>query len=269
MYTPQDRDRLLQVLKEQAEKLQGVLGMLLVGSGAAGFRDEYSDIDVLIVASEPEQVTYITEQMNHYIKDEHRVLRSKLYRHEEDIYVSCILLNNGLGIDMGVWSMKKLRATKPNWTILFDRSGALDSRLKESLSSHTERNLQAEIEDSMSGIWQFIMNAAVSIRRRQTIKAAKDMDMIRDQIIRVLTAAYGVNYDPLKAIDELQDEAVERLKKSYIIHSESAESAQKLHDIVACYFDIILRYQDDADHQKYKTQMLDYVREMLQEELRR
>ena len=49
MYTERDRQQLLDTLRGVAERAEGIQGMVLVGSEAYGFRDRYSDLDVVVV----------------------------------------------------------------------------------------------------------------------------------------------------------------------------------------------------------------------------
>lgn len=46
IYTESQRARLLDDVTEACQRIGGIQGLVLVGSGAYGFRDAYSDLDV-------------------------------------------------------------------------------------------------------------------------------------------------------------------------------------------------------------------------------
>ena len=92
MYTERDRQQLLDTLRGVAERAEGIQGMVLVGSGAYGFRDRYSDLDVVVVVvDESACVPAVHESLIFAIEADRPVLKNKVYRHESDIFVSCLL----------------------------------------------------------------------------------------------------------------------------------------------------------------------------------
>ncbi|WAH36106.1 hypothetical protein [Alicyclobacillus dauci] len=67
MFTEVERDRLLDQLTETARGIDGIKGHVLVDSGAFGYRDQYSDLDVLVVGERAWQ-QYVKTKANFAVK---------------------------------------------------------------------------------------------------------------------------------------------------------------------------------------------------------
>lgn len=239
MYSNHERDVLIKKLEGYVKQMNEVQGLLLVGSGATGFKDAYSDVDLLVVVEHKKDVSLMNEKLLDFIRIEFTVLKEKVYQHEEDIFVTCFFFDDYLELDLGVWSFEKLRATKSNWIVLFDRKmDVIDKKLAESLQSDFP-TVNEVIDDSTSFIWQFFRSAAVAIKRKRYIKALQDIDFIRNQMIRIICVKHGYHYDYFKVIDEINDPLLYKLKKTYEVTINEQSITQTLLDSASLYFSII------------------------------
>ncbi|WP_040951444.1 aminoglycoside 6-adenylyltransferase [Gorillibacterium massiliense] len=261
MYTGEDRQLLLDELVSFAYEQKEIVGFLLVGSGSLGFRDKFSDLDVLLVIEESDQAEEINKIFIKYLESNKTVLRHKTYRHEEDIFVTCFFMGDYLNLDLGIWSLKKLRATKPNWIVKFDKTGGIEKRLSQSLASHVPAVIQEVVHDSISSFWQFVQNAVVAVNRRSYIKAIKDMENIRDHIIKIICVSNQIDHDYLKSIDALDDPYAKRLQKTYEVTMNKESLSKALYDLVILYFDVIINDKRSPEIDTYKTELLSYIEE--------
>ncbi len=258
MFSASEREQLLQELVEFSRKIDEVDGFLLVGSGANGFRDKYSDLDVLIVVNESDNVLKVHNNLLDFVKDNFKTIKLKSYQHEEDIFVSCFLFDNYLELDLGVWSQQKLRATKPSWKMIFDKGSNIDSKLEETLTLHKKPNIDDTLDDSLSFIWQFVRSATISIKRNNLIKALKDIDFIRNQIVEILCLENSIYYDFDKNIDQLNSTKKERLLKTYDIVTTADNVSIKLREVMELYFDVIEMIKTKSDVDDYRTMIGQY-----------
>ncbi len=121
MYTEGQRTKWIDPLTLVAETMEEIQGVVLVGSGAYGFRDPYSDVDLVLVVKHSDAVPRIHAAWVSMLEETQMVLKHKVYRHQPDIWVSCFLLDGYLELDLGVWSINKIRATKAHWKVLYDK----------------------------------------------------------------------------------------------------------------------------------------------------
>ena len=56
LYTPEERQQVLDTLLNVLKGDGRIAGVLVVGSGAVGFKDDYSDIDLSVVMTSEEDV---------------------------------------------------------------------------------------------------------------------------------------------------------------------------------------------------------------------
>ncbi|MBS4196807.1 aminoglycoside 6-adenylyltransferase [Lederbergia citri] len=257
MYQNKDRTKLLNEITSFSKTINEIQGLLLVGSGSKGFKDEFSDLDLLIVVKNSQDVVQIHDQLLKHIHQNFHVLKEKVYRHEEDIFVTCFFFANFLELDLGVWSKSKLRATKPHWKVIFDREdNEIQRLLEESLTSQSFTSIVETRKESLSFIWQFFRSATVALKRQQYIKALKDIDVIRDQIIRFLCIRNGINYDFDKSIDHLESPFLSKLKRTYEVKMNNDNIHKVLFELMDLYFDVIGEGEDKKMIHRFLQEML-------------
>ncbi|WP_010275388.1 hypothetical protein [Paenibacillus senegalensis] len=187
MYSIQDREELLADLIEYAYDLSAVCGFVLVGSGSYGYRDEYSDLDVLLVVRSAEEVERVTRMFITYLSEKERVNRYKIYQHQEDIFV----------------------------------------------------------------------------KRGQFIKAANDLEAIRNQLIRMICVNHNIHYDYYKYMDSVDHEYTERLRQTYEIKLNREELSAALFNIFRLYVDVVKSVKWTKELEDYRKELLQYMNEML------
>lgn len=239
MYKHNERLEVMSKVENFTKSLGGVQALLLVGSGSTGFRDKYSDLDLLVVVKNSEDVATINKQLREYLQACFSILKEKTYYHEEDIIVSCYFFNNYLELDLGVWSFNKIRATKPNWKVIFDREKTISDKLAASLNQFPQIDINERINDSLSFIWQFFRSAAVALKRGDFIKAVKDIDFIRNQIIEIICLRDNIQYDFDKYIDQVDNSYSEKLRKTYEVNMNFESLQKALYEVMNIYFEVI------------------------------
>ncbi|KRG14869.1 hypothetical protein ACA30_09355 [Virgibacillus soli] len=264
MYNNEERELLKQKIEHFSKQLDEVQGLLLVGSGATGYRDQYSDLDLLVVVNNSQKVLTVQNKLQTYLHTQYRILEEKVYQHEPDIFVTCFLFNNYLGLDLGIWSLNKLRATKPNWLVLFDRDpNKLEKKLVQSLKIHTHQNLEEMIEDSLTFIWQFFRSSAIAIKRQQYIQAIREIDFIRCHIIRFICQKHHIHDDFEKSIDHITDPHVQKLQRTYEVKLEQYSMQQLLRDVLSLYFSVI-NISESAIQLKQQEMLDEFIRDLFE-----
>lgn len=153
-YSPVDRAATLEELVAELSTIPGAMGVLIVGSGAIGFRDEWSDLDLVVVAG----AEYFASVLNATRDDVLPALHPKFltsYQHRPDVVVLCALLPNQLNVDLGVWSIDVLFASSPNWSVVWTRDSTARTAIEKAMTEHPPA--QREGEPIISGddpAWQ-------------------------------------------------------------------------------------------------------------------
>ena len=122
---------------------QRIDGLVLIGSGAVGFRDDLSDVDLIAAVAPGLDPEAVGDELA-------RDLRSSLplYRYIQTpparargIHV--FLLESHLELDLSFVSTPELRATSDRWRIVFDREGEVARQLSIPLPDPPQLSEQA------------------------------------------------------------------------------------------------------------------------------
>lgn len=257
MYTEEQRAKWIERLTLAAEKTEEIQGVVLVGSGAYGFRDPYSDVDLVLVVKSSDAVARIHAAWVLMLEKTQMVLKHKVYRHQPDIWVSCFLLEGYLELDLGVWSIHKIRATKAHWKVLYDKSAPdIEKRLQDTLPEKRAEVGQAA-EDSATLMWQFIRGASVALSRGHAMKAMKEMEYLRDKIAELTLLRDGIAGDIGKELWR-----VPRLIDTYAGSMDTMGIYEKLLTTVEMYFDVLSRILGDDVVQRDRQMARDMVQDL-------
>lgn len=128
------RTQLTKAITAWAADQPCVLGLLLVGSGANGFLDEYSDLDVVLVTESGTQPE-VCRAAQVALRCEGALFLTR-WNHHENIDVLCALFEPGAAVDAGVWSIDVLAATNPAWRLLWRADEAAERVILDALTSH-------------------------------------------------------------------------------------------------------------------------------------
>jgi len=74
LFTTRERDSIQNIIVEELKKTDDVLAIILVGSGAVGFTDKFSDLDFSIVVDDECNINTVMHHMNQFICEQWRLL---------------------------------------------------------------------------------------------------------------------------------------------------------------------------------------------------
>lgn len=114
MFSVAQREALLEQLVATSRGDPSVTAAAVVGSGAVGTEDEYSDIDLALRLTPGAVVRDVAESWTERLYREHHAA------HHLDIWSNgalyrVFLLKNSLQVDLSFWPNEEFRATGPNF----------------------------------------------------------------------------------------------------------------------------------------------------------
>jgi predicted nucleotidyltransferase len=208
-YSAADRASLQRTLIDGFARDERVEGVLVVGSGAHGFADEYSDVDLAVILRAGEPAAFALEWATRLESQLPVVDRFGDDRREAG-YVVGLLLENFLEVDVGFLRMDQMAERGMPWAIAFDRLGDVERR-QRALEPEPEDRVEA-YRSHADGIWHWIMRCRVAIARGCPLLALTDLDEVRMRTLRVAAIRRGIGNR--KYFDELPREVVSRVAES-------------------------------------------------------
>lgn len=167
-HSPLLRTRTIEEIDRYTCRNSAIKATLLVGSGATGFTDEYSDIDIVMV-TDPNDYAFALNDISHFLKSLNPIFMT-VYKHHKAITVICTLLSNNLKIDVGIWSIDVLFAPKSEWKILNYKSNYFRTRTINALQSASPIIRKREpVYTGDNSLWQEVLATYIADKRRKTM----------------------------------------------------------------------------------------------------
>jgi hypothetical protein len=221
MYSSARRARLLRDLETQARSLEAVEGLIVVGSGAHDFTDDMSDLDVILVVDPVDKLQPVVEAIAKSIDVDHRPLVLSRYRHHAEVHVLCYLFEDMLELDLGIWSLSRLFASKPEWKIQYSKSDRVVRKLEDTVHSPPVPDQTGEA--LLQSMWIQARAAVVAISRNQTFKATSEINAIRTSTVKLICESNGFANDFERNIEKIDDPLVSLLRRSFGSSTSPAE----------------------------------------------
>lgn len=238
MFKIEERSETYMWLAYEFRTMDQVKALIQVGSGATGYKDQYSDIDLVLVVDKHEDVQVTIEQVTRLILEKYPKTQYKIYKHHDQVQVGCYFLDHFLELDLGVWTRQMLHTTKPDYRVVFSELDLTD----QLVYSPKTIDVSKIRKDHMSKLWQFVNDACIGIKRQQHIKAMKAIQVIKDMLQELICLRHGIEYDYDKQIDNLES----RFTELYFGEFDKNKLGQHLKRVLDLYFE----YMPEYDHEK-------------------
>lgn len=249
MFTPSEREKILKHLLTVYKKDDRITGIILVGSGAIGFTDEYSDIDIVAVVDPHYSTQVVFQEWVQRISEELPVIHRFEVSHNEQSFLAGFLLSGCLEIDFGVVSIDELIARKGRWQVLYDRTQELETKLQKSWEARERDNPQA-MGKRLASVWHYIIQAVVSVQRKQLWRALHNLEEIRNRSLRLAGLRHGLVVSHYRQIDELPQNELKAYEQTIAQAVTASEIMRALQVAVQCFFRELLVIEQGTDNAK-------------------
>ena len=234
-YTPEYRqstlDRVLAALKAD----ERILGVLIVGSGAIGFDDEYSDIDLCIVCPDDQTLTIYQDWQSRFEKLL-PVIGCSPVTYGPNSHLYALLLDGFLELDAGFIGIGSLTAKRERWKVAFDRSGKIADIMTQTWESRPPTDLKWEYLRRVEGIWHHVLHVGQALIRRQPWKALHYLETIRNRTLELAGLRLGLGIDHFREIDKLPNDLLSDIRQTIPTGITEAEILHALERAVDCFF---------------------------------
>ena len=224
IFSVQDRQDVFDYILSVAGECNRIVALVQVGSGAEGFRDDRSDLDFVIALDSGDSMAEVMDYMDRKLTGKYDVVFSA---RNESRHLQNFVLSNLLEIDLGYGGYEHAAAMKPAFKVLYDRSGTVEEKMIRSREWMDDRiygdKQQKDTETACQSAWIRLMHAAVAIHRGNTLRAAGELEYVRNLYIDLLGDRYHLESSLNREIDRLPEEE-KALIRSTFVTGESPEA---------------------------------------------
>jgi predicted nucleotidyltransferase len=239
IYSEEDRKKTLTLLLKTAEEDSRIGAAIVVGSGAYGFIDEYSDIDLCFVVQDKDEVCAVFESWRRKITQ-----LLSVFEHTESVrgpnsLLHVIFLENCLEVDIGFICAEELTARREHWNVRFDRFGGIAERLAstwEEKKQSAQEILENYYRSRLKAIWHYIQHAVVAYKRGRLWQALSDIQDIRQQAISLHGYRIGLEPGRYKEVDEMEEPFQGKLKSTLVGKIDKDGVKEAIEGAVECFF---------------------------------
>ena len=235
-YSPATREAILNRLLTALRSDKRIVGLLVVGSGAEGFEDDHSDIDMCAVMTVADDVQPAFQEWGVKIREMFPVFHSLESVRGPNVYLWVCLLENFLEIDLCFLNLDDLRATRNRWKTVFDRSGRIESIMQSSWENRPKPDLEEAYCSRLSPIWHCIKHAAIAVQRKQPWRAVFELEQIRNRTIELRGLRDGLETKRFRHVDQMSEDFLTGIERTLALSLKDIDIMNALRAATACFF---------------------------------
>jgi len=259
LFTTADRKNVMDEIIAFTEKNEHIMALIAVGSGAFGYIDELSDLDMFVAIDSDENLelvmAYVAAQLNERLRF---IYFKQMPQRKLQVYMS----ENYLEIDIGYGAYASAAATRKNWKVLFDKTGTMNEIMRSTWEEN-EKNFQTNEYDTKlaecSGVWHYLMHSAVAIKRRQYWRAVAELEFVRNLLIGLLGCRYSLETKRGRDLDKLPENELTALKKTLVSNLTQDALWLNLAALTDAVYTELERYGERARITVNRRQVNEYI----------
>lgn len=232
----EERASTLSQLTELLQAQSCVIGLVLVGSGVTGFKDSFSDIDLVIVLEDDCAFASTYATLKELLLKTLNVAYHFETRTTSEDALLLMMLNNYLEIDMHFSKKRALAIKDKAWKILYapkdDIQEAVDRSFSETLLIAPRRIYLQVVER----VWQPILDCVTAINRNETWKALYMLEQIRNQTVQLAGINHRVETSSYNDVDKLPEMFLINLRHTIPTSTSNVAIRRALRSTVMMFF---------------------------------
>jgi predicted nucleotidyltransferase len=236
VYTHVEREEILNCILTSLKTDERIAGVLIVGSGAVGFDDEYSDIDLSVVVADDNNVHPVFCDYGETIEKLLSIIGHFEVKYGVHSYLHGFLTDNFLEIDIGFVCLSELTARKGRWNVAFDRSGRIEEIMQSSWEKRPQKDIKGIYLYRINSIWHHIIHVVIALKRNQPWKALHYLERVRNQTFELAGLRMGLEVDNFRQVDPMPEDFLSGLKQTLVISLDANEIMRALRLALKSFF---------------------------------
>ncbi len=215
MYSSTDRERLFDQIISFIQESSEFEGLLQIGSGAVGFTDIYSDIDLMAGCYDADCVKTASQQLQNFF------IELGACHIEKRIWTSTVwglsaYFENGLSTDISFMPTPELPIRSPQHRLVFAKTDRFKDMVNEGTKRFAVCSKNCGLDDSLH--YRFINElryVEIALLRGQFIFADIALNNARQMLLKLEAASEGKKLHQFKMYNTLSSAFLDRLEETY------------------------------------------------------
>lgn len=215
MYTERQREELCGKIAEFMQSEPEFEGLLHIGSGAAGYADIYSDIDLMAGCVDAQAVNAADEKLRIFFEALGAVYIDRRSWSNTVLGLSAYF-ENGLSVDLSFMPVEELRVRSGNWRYLFYKTQWFIKQIQKGMENLREEPKYMGIDDSVHHkVIYALRRCEIAVLREEYIYADMALCEARQYLLNVEAAREGKNLHQFKRYQSLDGCFLKELEETY------------------------------------------------------
>jgi hypothetical protein len=245
LYTLESRQNTLSRIRDICRSLEDIEGVLLVGSGGGGFPDRWADIDLSVVVNPSQKTRVVWERLNAELKGSFDLISFGVGVYGENDFISIMLLQDYLEVDVGVISLQLLQAKKDKWRILYEKQDKILTKMQQSTKERKTTDPILVVRDRVSTVGHYVRTFEVAVNRKQPFRANKELEDLRNTVVEIWGCQKGKIAKHFRDVDGADRHFRSQLASTYPKSIELNDLAEAFSHV----FDLFFRLAEEIDPQ--------------------
>lgn len=215
MYTANDRETALAEIVAFINDCDVFESMMQIGSGALGYRDIYSDIDLFAGCYDAPSVTTARDALLAYFKGKHAVYIS--HRRWSDMCLGfSAFFENKLSIDISFSPTEEMLVCSPEWKIVSDKTGKLTEHITKDSEEFLRSYSSYGIDQSVNHEFIYALRKCeIAIKRDNLIYAEMALSEARKLVMDIQVLNEHKKLHQFKAYNTLNSDFLAAVHDTY------------------------------------------------------
>ncbi|MCA1031214.1 aminoglycoside 6-adenylyltransferase [Bacillus timonensis] len=203
MYSTEERNVYFNKVIQEIESSQFVEGIVQIGSGVIGYKDEFSDIDLMVATSQIEQAEKTRDVLREIFSSFHpSYIKEKQF--SKDIFLVIAILQNGLEFNVSIVPREFLSVKSPLWKIIVDKTGSVTEKMNHEHENFMKKPIKYNVGFDVA--FEFVycaLSLEKELKRNNVIYALKMLEEMRDFTLIVQALNEDKKLHQFKAYESL------------------------------------------------------------------
>lgn len=237
MYSEDEREKLLDSIAEFIKNSEKFICLLQIGSGAEGYRDVYSDIDLMAGCAEALSVKTANDGLAEFFIESGAVYID--YRRWTDSVLGIsAYFENGLSVDFSFMPLSEMPIRSKHWKLLWSENEEIKAVL-ERKTKELDENVCPVNQKFHHSFFYALRRAETEILRENYICADMAIGEARRLLLIAKAAAEGKELHQFKAYNTLSGDFLEKLKDTYTRELAASELIAAKDKLLSLYISVI------------------------------